>query len=103
MQLSRTSKVAGTSAAKATLPIKQQKQQTNNNDINLEHEKIIIETLAGMAKKYTFSKILYIDLTKDINSILKRIEGEENIRHTDNRITWAIRQAITKAIIKNEL
>ena len=78
-------------------------KQTNNNDINLEHEKIIIETLASMAKKYTFSKILYIDLTKDINSILKRIEGEENIRHTDNRITWAIRQAITKAIIKNEL
>ncbi len=73
-------------------------KQTNNNDINLEHEKTIIEVLESMARKYTSSKVLYIDLTKDINSILKKIEGDEIVRHTDNRITWAIRQAITKAI-----
>ena len=50
-------------------------KQTNNNDINLEHEKTIIEVLESMARKYTSSKVLYIDLTKDINSILKKIEG----------------------------
>ena len=42
---------------------------------------------------------LYIDLTKVINSILKKLRDDGKIRIADKRITWTIRQAITKAIV----
>lgn len=74
-------------------------KKNNDNSINLEHEELIIRTVSGMAKKYTQIGFLYIDLTKVINSILKKLENDGKIRIADKRITWPIRQAITKAIV----
>lgn len=74
-------------------------KKNNDNSINLEHEELIIRTVSSMAKKYTQVGFLYIDLTKVINSILKKIENDGKIRIADKRITWPIRQAITKAIV----
>lgn len=74
-------------------------KKNNDNSINLEHEELIIRTVSSMAKKYTQVGFLYIDLTKVINSILKKIENDGKIRIADKRITWPIRQEITKAIV----
>lgn len=74
-------------------------KKNNDNSINLEHEELIIRTVSSMAKKYTQAGFLYIDLTKVINSILKKLRDDGKIRIADNRITWPIRQEITKAIV----
>ena len=74
-------------------------KKNNDNSINLEHEELIIRTVSSMAKKYTQVGFLYIDLTKVINSILKKLRDDGKIRIADKRITWTIRQAITKAIV----
>ncbi len=74
-------------------------KKNNDNSINLEHEELIIRTVSSMSKKYTQVGFLYIDLTKVINSILKKLENDGKIRIADKRITWPIRQAITKAIV----
>ena len=74
-------------------------KKNNDNSINLEHEELIIRTVSSMAKKYTQVGFLYIDLTKVINSILKKLRDDGKIRIADKRITWPIRQAITKAIV----
>lgn len=55
-----------------------------------------------MAKRQKANGILYINLTKEINTILQRTNNENNIKCTDNRISWPIRQAFTKAIILKE-
>lgn len=68
-------------------------------EINLEHEKLISKVLVSMLKKYTGHGILYINLTKEFNSILKKLESIPNVRPSDNAITWPLRQAITKAIV----
>lgn len=68
-------------------------------ETNLEHEKLISTVLKSMLKKYNDYGILYINLTKEFNSILKSIENIPNIRPSDNAITWPLRQAITRAII----
>ena len=49
-------------------------KKTNGDNINIEHEELIIRTLSSMAKKYTKVGFLYIDLTKVINSILDNID-----------------------------
>ena len=74
-------------------------KKNNDNSINLEHEELIIRTVSSMAKKYTQVGFLYIDLTKVINSILKKLRDDGKIRIADKRITWPIRQEITKAIV----
>ena len=74
-------------------------KKNNDNSINLEHEELIIRTVSSMAKKYTQAGFLYIDLTKVINSILKKLRDDGKIRMADKRITWPIRQEITKAIV----
>ena len=74
-------------------------KKNNDNSINLEHEELIIRTVSSMAKKYTQAGFLYIDLTKVINSILKKLRDDGKIRIADKRITWPIRQEITKAIV----
>ena len=50
--------------------------------------------------------IIHINLTKEINQILANIANianEDNVKSTDNRISWPIRQAITKALINGKL
>ena len=54
------------------------------------------------AKKYNPDGIIYIDLSKEVNSILDKINDDGNVRGFDNRITWPIRQAFTKAIISKK-
>ena len=74
-------------------------KKNNDNSINLEHEELIIRTVSSMVKKHTQAGFLYIDLTKVINSILKKLRDDGKIRIADKRITWPIRQEITKAIV----
>lgn len=78
-------------------------RKTNNkNKINLNHELEIVKLIKSMAKRQKTNGILYINLTKEINTILQRTNNENNIKCTDNRISWPIRQAFTKAIILKE-
>lgn len=65
---------------------------------NLTHEKDLARLVQSMATKYPQVGILYLDLTNEINCILKKSEGKAQLHLTDNYITWPIRQAITKAI-----
>lgn len=65
---------------------------------NQQHEKTVIDVIVSIAKKYNPDGIIYIDLSKEVNSILDKINDDENVRGFDNRITWPIRQAFTKAI-----
>lgn len=74
-------------------------KKNNDDSINLEHEELVIITVSSMAKKYTQVGFLYIDLTKVINSILKELKDDGKLRIADKRITWPIRQEITKAIV----
>jgi hypothetical protein len=53
-----------------------------------------------MVKKCNIKGLLYIDLTKEINLIMKKIENDDNVDFKNNNLSWSIRQAITKAIIK---
>ena len=78
-------------------------KKTDNEDINLNHEEIIIKVIKSMIKKYNGYGILYINLTKEINSILDSIKEDTNLRTTDNRISWPIRQAIVKAIADKKI
>ena len=78
-------------------------KKNNNIDINLKHEKLISEVLVSMIKKYKGHGLIYINLTKEYNLILKRIKDIPNIKTTNNAITWPLRQAILKALInKND-
>ena len=56
-------------------------KKNNDNSINLEHEELIIRTVSSMSKKYTQVGFLYIDLTKVINSILKKLEIRQPQSH----------------------
>ena len=78
-------------------------KKINNEDYNKQHEKTILDVIISMAKKYKTERIVHIDLSNEVNSILDKIKDDENVRGYDNRITWPIRQAFTNAIIlKNE-
>ena len=77
-------------------------KKINNADINLKHEKIVLEVIISMAKKYKQDGIIHIDLSHEIDSIMEKIKDDENIRHVDNRISWPIRQAFTKAIVSKK-
>ena len=74
-------------------------KKENNKDVNVEHEEFVIRVLNSMAKKYKQGGVLYIDISKEINSILKNIKDDKDMIVADQRITWPIRQAITKAIV----
>lgn len=79
-------------------------KKENKEDINLEHEKIILKVIESMLKVYrrNVNGVLHIDFTNDVMQIMKKIEGDKNVKPYDNRITWQIRQAITKGIISKE-
>ena len=74
-------------------------KKTNNQENNLKHEKIVLEVIISMAKKYKQDGIINIDLSHELEAIMEKIKDDENVRHVDNRISWPIRQAFTKAIV----
>ena len=81
-------------------------KKINNKNINLLHEKIVLEVAISIARKYIGNGFIHIDISKEVNDILARIKDENKVKGTDNRITWPLRQAITNAIIlkkKNEM
>ena len=73
---------------------KEDKEKTKEKN----YEEIIVKYIESISRKYNNYGFLYIDLTKEINNILKDLEKDEKIRVADQRITWRIRQAITKTI-----
>lgn len=77
-------------------------KKTNRDDFNKQHEKTVLDVIISIAKKYKTDGIVHIDLSNEVNSILVKIKDEENVRGFDNRITWPIRQAFTKAIISKK-
>lgn len=77
-------------------------KKINNEDYNKQHEKTVLDVITSMAKKYNPDGIVHIDLSDEVNSILDQIKNDENVRGFDNRITWPIRQAFTKAIISKK-
>ena len=77
------------------------KKGNENNKEKTEdknNEEIIVKYVESICHKYNNYVFSYIDLTKEINNILKDLEKDEKIRVADQRITWRIRQAITKTI-----
>ena len=77
-------------------------KKVNVQYYNQQHEKIVIDVIVSMAKKYNPDGIVHIDLSDEVNSILDKIKDDENVRGFDNRITWPIRQAFTKAIVSKK-
>ena len=77
-------------------------KKTNRDDFNKQHEKTVLDVIISIAKKYKTDGIVHIDLSNEVNFILVKIKDEENVRGFDNRITWPIRQAFTKAIISKK-
>lgn len=77
-------------------------KKINTQCYNQQHEKIIVDVIVSMAKKYNTDGIVHIDLSDEVNSILDKIKDDENVRGFDNRITWPIRQAFTKAIVSKK-
>ena len=77
-------------------------KKTNRDDFNKQQEKTVLDVIISIAKKYKTDGIVHIDLSNEVNSILVKIKDEENVRGFDNRITWPIRQAFTKAIISKK-
>ena len=51
-----------------------------------------------MITKYLHLGTFYLDLSQEINSILRQSVEKTELHLTDNYITWPLRQAITKAI-----
>ena len=79
-------------------------KKLNSKDINEKKEKIILEVIISMAKKYKANGIVHIDFSNEVNSILDEIKDVETVKGFDNRITWPIRQVFIKAIIeKNKI
>ena len=77
-------------------------KKTNRDHFNKQHEKTVLDVIISIAKKYKTDGIVHIDLSNEVNFILVKIKDEENVRGFDNRITWPIRQAFTKAIISKK-
>ena len=73
-------------------------RKTNNTEkIDIEKEKKAINFILMVMKKYQNYGILYMDLTKEMSLIMK--EETDDIAK-NGQIRWAIRQAITKAIVR---
>lgn len=70
-----------------------------NNQYEKNNEEIIIKYIKSIFRKFSNYGLLYIDLTNEINNILNDLKQNEKIRVADQRITWRIRQAITKVIL----
>lgn len=73
-----------------------------NANIEIAHEESIIQLIMNMSKKYLHEGILYLDLTTEINSILKKSEGKDKLNLSDNHITRPIKRAFEKAILNKK-
>lgn len=62
-------------------------------------EQVIESIIRKMYKINNSKKVIIIDFTNDVEQIMKKIENIDDIKSTDNRITWQIRQTITKALL----
>ena len=63
----------------------------------------IIQLIISMARKYPMSGTLAIDITKEVQEICNIIEEDkvfESKGKINGKITWLMRQAITKAIVE---
>lgn len=67
-----------------------------NKEVNIENENKLIELVISIAKKYTDTGMIYINLSEEFNSALANEEFDIN---KDGRIRWKMRQEITKAIM----
>ena len=77
-------------------------KEKRKEDIKNNNEEIIVKYIESISRKYNNYGFLCIDLTNEINSILKDLEKDGKIRVADQRITWRIRQAMLKAIVDKE-
>lgn len=82
--------------------VKKGNENNKEKTKNKNNEEIIVKYIESISRKYNNYGFLYIDLTKEINNILKDLEKDEKIRAADQRITWRIRQAMVKAIVDKE-
>lgn len=82
--------------------VKKGNENNKEKTKNKNNEEIIVKYIESISRKYNNYGFLYIDLTKEINNILKDLEKDEKIRVADQRITWRIRQAMVKAIVDKE-
>ena len=74
-------------------------KEKNKQDVKNNSKETIVKYIESISRRYNNYGFLYIDLTKEINNILKDLEKDKKIRVADQRITWRIRQAITKTIL----
>lgn len=77
-------------------------KEKNKQDVKNNSEEIIVRYIESISRRYNNYVFLYINLTKEINNILKDLEKHKKIRVADQRITWRIRQAMLKAIVDKE-
>ncbi len=82
--------------------VKKGNENNKEKTKNKNNEEIIVKYIESISRKYNNYGFLYIDLTKEINNILKDLEKDEKIRAADQRITWRTRQAMVKAIVDKE-
>ena len=77
-------------------------KEKNEQDVKNNSEETIVKYIESISRRYNNYGFLYIDLTKEINNILKDLKKDKKIRVADQRITWRIRQAMVKAIVDKE-
>lgn len=77
-------------------------KKVNNPNINFKDEKEIIDFAINMVKKQNINRILYINLDKEMNSILNKVGDLDEADFKTNFISWQIRQAIIKSILKRD-
>ena len=66
---------------------------------DIETEQVAIRILIGIIKKYLGMGIVFIDFSDVMREIINNLKQNNNKFKIDNRITWRIRQTITRAII----
>ncbi len=75
-------------------------KKVNNSNKNFKNEKEIIDFTINMAKRQNANGILYINLDKEINAILNKVGNLDKVDFKSNFISWQIRQAILKSILR---
>lgn len=66
----------------------------------LKAEQFATKILISIVKKYKEKGLIYLDFSEDMEKIIENLKENHYHFKIDNRITWRIRQAITRAIIE---